>query len=193
MAVSIHLPNKIGAAYTDPETGAPVPAMPVFDQIFLTPIADRIKPFAELIEAKCVEWGYSQIQTCYQIAAESAFNPNAESGAGAIGIAQIMPATAAEWGVDPHNPAAAIEALILHMKQFQENYRGLAEKHQNYGTREAFALALAAYNAGGNAVQYYGDVPPYDETRNYVGRIIGSIDASLKSKAWAPFWTSMLS
>ena len=93
-----------------------------------------------------------------QMAAESGFQPCAKSYAGAIGIAQIMPATARSWQVDPHIPEEALNAAAKHMAVYERqlgNYR----------------LALAAYNAGPGAVRQYGGVPPYAETREYIRRV----------------------
>ena len=98
------------------------------------------------------------------IQAESAFNPRAVSPKGALGLMQLMPATAAEFGVtDVFNPAQNVRAGVKYLKQLLDTYEGRVE------------LALAAYNAGPGAVKKYGGkVPPYRETQNYVSRIQGS-------------------
>jgi hypothetical protein len=91
---------------------------------------------------------------------ESGFDPRAVSPAGAQGIAQFMPATAAGMGLrDPFDPAAAIPAAA----------RLLAGHVRALGS---VPLALAAYNAGPGAVQRYGGIPPYPETQAYVARIL---------------------
>src|SRR5215203_5938491 len=90
-----------------------------------------------------------------QINAESSFNPNARSPAGAGGIAQIMPGTAKSWGVDPYDPDAALNAAAKNMANYKRKYG-------------SYRVALAAYNAGEGAVAKYNGVPPYAETRNYV-------------------------
>ena len=97
-----------------------------------------------------------------QINQESGFNPSAHSPAGAIGIAQIMPQTAAGWKVDPTDPYAALDAAATNMARYQQQYGGDAAK------------ALAAYNAGSGAVDKYGGVPPYEETQRYVRNILGA-------------------
>lgn len=97
-----------------------------------------------------------------QIRAESNFNPNARSPAGATGIAQIMPGTAKGWGVDPNDPNAALNAAAKAMAKYLGNYKGDWRK------------ALSAYNAGPGAVQKYGGVPPYAETKNYIKKILGA-------------------
>jgi hypothetical protein len=96
-----------------------------------------------------------------QLMAESNFNPNASSPAGAQGIAQFMPATAASYGLtDPFDPVASIEAQA----------RLMAELLAQFGSVE---LALAAYNAGPGAVAACNCVPPYPETQAYVAQIMG--------------------
>jgi soluble lytic murein transglycosylase-like protein len=98
------------------------------------------------------------------IQAESAFDPRARSSKGAMGLMQLMPATATEFGViDPYNPVENIRAGVKYLKQLLDSYAGKVE------------LALAAYNAGPGAVKKYGGtVPPYRETRNYVAKIQGT-------------------
>jgi soluble lytic murein transglycosylase-like protein len=93
---------------------------------------------------------------------ESNFNPNARSGAGAVGLTQLMPSTAAGLGVgDPTAPAQAIEGGAKYLRQQLDRFGGDAAK------------ALAAYNAGPGAVQRFGGVPPYAETQSYVQRVLG--------------------
>lgn len=91
--------------------------------------------------------------------AESGYDPTAVSPAGAQGLMQIMPATAAGLGVDALDPAQAVDGAA----------RYLAEQLESFGTVE---LALAAYNAGPGNVRRYGGIPPFTETRTYVTRVI---------------------
>ena len=92
---------------------------------------------------------------------ESAWNPNAVSTAGAMGLAQLMPGTAQYLRVNARNPYQNLDG----------GARYLREQYDEFGS---WRLALAAYNAGPGAVQQHGGVPPYRETRNYVRVIWGS-------------------
>jgi len=97
-----------------------------------------------------------------QLYAESGFNPFAQSPVGAQGIAQFMPGTARAYGLnDPFDPEQAILAQARLMSDLLKQFDGKP------------SLALAAYNAGPAAVQRYGGVPPFAETRGYVSKIIG--------------------
>jgi soluble lytic murein transglycosylase-like protein len=96
---------------------------------------------------------------------ESAYDPAAISSAGAIGIGQFMIGTADDWGIDPFDPPAAIDATARVLAQYLRVYRA-----RDGG--DPYALALAAYNAGPAAVDAYGGVPPYAETRAYIADIV---------------------
>ena len=99
------------------------------------------------------------------IQAESAFNPGATSHKGAMGLMQLMPATAVELGVtDAYDPEQNIRGGVTYLRRLLDQYDGNEE------------LALAAYNAGPGAVNRYGAVPPYRETRDYIKRIKGTAD-----------------
>jgi soluble lytic murein transglycosylase-like protein len=92
---------------------------------------------------------------------ESNFDASARSGAGAQGLTQLMPGTAAALGVDPADPAQAIDGGAKYLRQQLDRFGGDASK------------ALAAYNAGPGAVAQYGGVPPYAETQAYVQKVLG--------------------
>ena len=100
------------------------------------------------------------------VSQESGFNPNARSGAGAVGLTQLMPATASALGVtNPLDPAQSLQGGAKYLREQLDRFGG-DEK-----------LALAAYNAGPGAVQKYGGVPPYAETQNYVTSVMGKAAA----------------
>ena len=92
---------------------------------------------------------------------ESGWNPGARSHKGATGLAQLMPGTAARLGVNPHDPAQNLEGGARYLRMMYDRFG-------------SWRLALAAYNAGPEAVAKHNGVPPYKETRNYVRIILGS-------------------
>lgn len=94
---------------------------------------------------------------------ESAYDPDAFSAAGALGIAQFTVGTAAIEGVDPTDPYDAIRGASRLLARYKRAYDGV------YG--DPYAAALAAYNAGPGAVSAYRGVPPYPETMTYVSDI----------------------
>jgi soluble lytic murein transglycosylase-like protein len=95
------------------------------------------------------------------IRTESYFNPNATSRVGASGLMQLMPQTAAKYGVtDLYSPKQNIEAGVKHLKYLLERYP------------DQLSHVLAAYNAGEHAVDKYNGIPPYNETRNYVKKVM---------------------
>jgi soluble lytic murein transglycosylase-like protein len=95
------------------------------------------------------------------VSQESGFDPNARSGAGALGLTQLMPGTAAGLGVtNPLDPVQSLQGGAKYLRQQLDRFGG-DEK-----------LALAAYNAGPGAVARFGGVPPYSETQNYVTSVL---------------------
>ena len=117
--------------------------------------------FRAAIARAAARWNVPAGLLAAQLMAESGFNPFAVSPAGARGIAQFMPATAAAYGLrDPFDPDAAIDAQAHLMSDLLAQFGEVA-------------LALAAYNAGPAPVSACGCVPPYPETQAYVTRILG--------------------
>jgi hypothetical protein len=119
-----------------------------------------LAPFMATIREASAHYGIPQQLLIRQIMAESGGNPAAKSPAGAVGMMQLMPATAKGLGVgNPYDP--------------RENIMGgahyLADQYQHFGN---WRDALAAYNAGPGAVTKYGGVPPYAETQDYVDKIL---------------------
>lgn len=97
------------------------------------------------------------------IAAESNFNPKAVSSKGAIGLMQLMPETAAELAVNPHDPAQNVQGGAQYLRFLLNKYAG---------TKDQLVRAIAAYNAGPAAVDRYNGIPPYAETQNFVTRVL---------------------
>ncbi len=118
--------------------------------------------YSDLIQAAAGKYGIDADVLKGLIKQESGFNPNAGSSAGAQGLTQLMPATAASLGVtDVHDPAQSIDAGAHYLRMQLDRFGG------------DYTKALAAYNAGPGAVQRFGGVPPYAETRNYVSKVLG--------------------
>ena len=116
-------------------------------------------PYGAIIDKVSAEQGVPAKLVRAVIQVESAYQERARSPKGAMGLMQLMPATAKQYAVrDPYDPASNIEAGIKHLK-------GLLQ-------RLPVALALAAYNAGEATVQRFNGIPPYPETRSYVSRIL---------------------
>lgn len=122
----------------------------------------RIGPaFAREIRETAERYGVDSSLVEAVIRVESAFNPWAVSRKGAQGLMQLMPQTASALGVrDSFNPSQNIDGGVRHLRYLIDRYPGNLE------------LALAAYNAGERAVDAYGGIPPYPETRRYVQKVI---------------------
>lgn len=133
--IQAHIDTSSGtAAQNSPATIQNTPAPP--------PIFLPKNQYVAIAEQDAVAAGISPDYFIRQINAESGFNPNAASPAGAVGIAQFEPGTAAGLGINPWDPAQALRAAANLMASYANHYGG------NY------AMALAAYNAGGGTVQY---------------------------------------
>jgi soluble lytic murein transglycosylase-like protein len=128
-------------------------------------------PFAAEITAAAQANGLDPALLAGLIKQESGFNPNAGSPAGARGLAQLMPGTAAGLGVtNVLDPVQSINGGAKYLKQQLDAFGGDVAK------------ALAAYNAGPGAVTRFGGIPPYAETQNYV-RIVQANAATYRSSA----------
>jgi len=117
-------------------------------------------PYGEIISAISEAHGVDPLLVRALIQVESNYRPKAKSPRGAMGLMQLTPSTAREYNVaNPFDPRANIEAGIKHLKALLDRL----------GSTE---MALAAYNAGEGAVARFNGIPPYQETRNYVTRIL---------------------
>jgi soluble lytic murein transglycosylase-like protein len=122
--------------------------------------------YAAQIDAAAQKWGVDPALLRGLIRQESGFNPQARSAAGALGLTQLMPGTAAGLGVtDPLDPAQSIDAGTRYLKGQLDRFGG------------DVSLALAAYNAGPGAVERFGGVPPYAETQHYVRSVLAHYQA----------------
>lgn len=118
--------------------------------------------FDQLFRVAGTKYGVSPTLLASVAKAESGFDPTAVSKAGARGLMQLMPSTAASLGVDAFDPAQAVDGAARLLKSHLDTF----------GSTE---LALAAYNAGPAAVRRYGGVPPFSETQTYVRRVLAGM------------------
>jgi hypothetical protein len=144
------------------EVPYPEPQAPAAETIAqsISPLASlNGTPYGEIIASMSQAHGVDPMLVRALIQVESNYRPAARSRKGAMGLMQLMPATAREYKVrNPYDPTANIAAGVKHLK-------GLIDR---WGEE----LALAAYNAGEGAVRKFKGIPPYRETRNYVSRIL---------------------
>ena len=123
------------------------------------PVASPAPSPAELADAAADKYGLPRRLVRSVMAHESGFQPRAVSPKGAVGLMQLMPSTARALGADPHDPAQNVDAGARYLRRLLVKYNG------------GLWRALAAYNAGPEAVDKYGSVPPYRETMHYVRKI----------------------
>lgn len=121
-------------------------------------------PYADLFSRAAGRYGVDASLLAAVASQESNFNAQAVSPAGALGLMQFMPATAAGLGVNPLDPSSAIDGAA----------RYLSNLTRQFGSTD---LALAAYNAGPGTVSRYGGIPPYTETQNYVRAVMSKAEA----------------
>jgi soluble lytic murein transglycosylase-like protein len=125
------------------------------------------------ILSACQQWKVDPLLVTALFTQESGFIPSACSPQGAIGIAQLMPGTASALGVDPNDPGQNILGGVEYLAQQMGRFSSAGEWTSTF--------AVAAYNAGPEAVAKYGGIPPYTETQNYVQRV-GAIYTRLLNK-----------
>lgn len=138
-----------------PAAATPMPAAPVAEATVTTPEA--------ALQEAASKHGLRPEFIRSVAAVESAFQDKAVSPKGAIGLMQLMPGTAAELGVDPHDVKQNAEGGARYLKELLLKYKD---------RRDPVRLALAAYNAGPGAVDRYGNIPPYRETQAYVEKVL---------------------
>ena len=161
MTCSASLVSRIApdeVAYAEPED-----VVRQSDEARLQPGTTETLPvdqrYAAMIDKFSAEQGVSARLVRAVIQVESAYQENARSKKGAMGLMQLMPETARQYAVaNPYDPAANIEAGVKYLKSLLD--------------RLPLPTALAAYNAGETAVQRFRGIPPYPETRNYVNTIL---------------------
>ena len=123
------------------------------------------RPYGVLIREASERYDVDQYLIHALIEAESGYDPTAQSGRGAMGLMQLMPALAAQYAVhDPYDPASNIDAGTRHLGRLINRF--------------GIAGALAAYNAGEGSVRKFEGPPPFPETRRYVSKIFDLVDAN---------------
>src|SRR6266567_6217571 len=133
------------------------------------PVAVERKAPRELFEAAARKNGLPPNFVHSEVLAESGYRADAVSPKGAIGLMQLMPATAQTYGANPYDPSQNVEAGAAYLRELLIKYNGDAR------------LALAAYNAGPGAVSKYNGVPPYAETQTYIERVLQKYKKSTDS------------
>lgn len=158
-SIYVHVDEEGVAHFTDAPTKSYFRLLPAFG---LPKDVDLTHgQYAELINSLAVEHGVDPALVKAIIRTESNFNQHAVSRKGARGLMQLMPGTAQRFTVsNPFDPAENIRGGVAYLKHLQELFPG------------QLSLAVAAYNAGENAVLRYNAIPPYPETREYVRRVL---------------------
>ncbi len=148
---------------TEPEAEELSGDTPVGVAATTTATGGATAPYQAQIDQAASDQGIDPSLLTALVQQESGFDPTAQSSAGASGLTQLMPTTAASLGVtDPLDPQQSLEGGAAYLRQQLDAFGGNT------------ALALAAYNAGPGAVQAAGGVPDYPETQNYVSSILAN-------------------
>ena len=162
----LHIFGDSGKAADEPEDGtfrvaAVAPRIAVPRPDILTAIDETALRYASHQGLRAAGLSVTEWRLLFRanIEIESAYNPNARSRVGAIGLGQLMPGTAERLGVDPRDWRANLDGSARYLAEQLEAFRDAR-------------LALAAYNAGPEAVREHGGIPPYRETQNHVQRVL---------------------
>ncbi|NLY40288.1 MAG: lytic transglycosylase domain-containing protein [Desulfovibrionales bacterium] len=123
-----------------------------------------VQEIEPIVHDLCQRYGVDKNLVMAVIDVESGFDAAAVSTAGAQGLMQIMPGTGKDLNlIDPYNPTENIDAGIRYLRQLLDKFPDRR-------------LAIAAYNAGPNAVTKYGGIPPYNETQDYVNKVCARLE-----------------
>ena len=163
--------DLLSLCFAKPNIGIPIPEV-VFKGSTARVVADLMKKLDAmkpvdahaLIRAAAEKHQVPAALVKSIVAAESNFQIEVVSAKGAIGLMQLMPDTAHEYGADPTIPEQNVDAGTRYLHFLINKYR----KHRNPLSR-----VIAAYNAGPGAVDHYHGIPPFRETRGYVARVMG--------------------
>jgi soluble lytic murein transglycosylase-like protein len=161
------IPASLVSGFEADEVVAPPPAAPAAPEPAAAPAPAADNSPEHLAEQAARKFALPESFIRSVMRAESGFQPAAISPKGAIGLMQLMPDTARYLGVDARDPQQNAEGGARYLRELLERYQN--EPDQVY-------RALAAYNAGPAAVEKYHGVPPYQETREYILRVLKNWD-----------------
>ena len=160
---TIEIDSALVAGFERDETPAALPEIPPLTVPAVEAAAPpRLLSPAQLADTAADKYGLPRTLVRSVMAAESSFRQQAVSPKGALGLMQLMPQTAKTLGADPRDAAQNVDAGTRYLRDLLEKYHG------------ALYHALAAYNAGPDAVDKYKGIPPFPETLRYVSRIANS-------------------
>ncbi len=169
--------SRVAQVVDDEISTEPEPPPPAgFEHAFRDTDTVPETPFGELIFETARRHAVSPRLVAAMVRAESAFDPAAVSRKGAVGLLQLMPATARRFGLrsgERYRPAKNLDAGVRYLRWLLDRFEG------------ELPLALAGYNAGEANVERYGGVPPFRETRDYIRRIYGFLGLPAESAAAA--------
>jgi soluble lytic murein transglycosylase-like protein len=164
-----------GASFPAALASASQPAAVTASAVAPLPDGGKRTQYDGLIAAAAQRYGIDPAVLHGLIQQESDFDPTSTSGAGALGLTQLMPGTAVSLGVtNPLDPAQSIDGGARYLREQLDAFGGDVVK------------ALAAYNAGPGAVRRYGGVPPYAETQDYVRKVLGYANAYRSAAGGSP-------